>query len=235
MGDESGVTATRITERVDRRAFLVGGAGLALPFLATTQAFAAPSGVPASGQVGFKVYRKGSPIGEHRLKFDQDGDSLTVTTDVHILVKLGPVPVYHFTQHVVERWRGDRFMSLDSTASTQTSHDKVTVRRTADGIHVEPSGDDPYTVPEIYPLTHWNPRVYQSGVLFNPKDGKAQKVALAARTDDTVKLNDGSSIHATRYAVTGDSVMDEYYDAQGVWSGMHSRVQDGSYVDYRRL
>src|ERR1700753_1955239 len=101
MGDESGTAATRTGEGVHRRAFLIGGAGLALPFATAPDALSAPSGVPAAGQIAFRVYRKGAPIGQHQLKFDADGDGLTVTTDVHILVRIGPVPVYYFNQHVV--------------------------------------------------------------------------------------------------------------------------------------
>jgi len=220
-----------------RRAFLTGGAaaGLILPLMRPGVARAAPAGVPPDGKVAFKVMRKGAHIGEHSLTFSQDGDGLTVQTDVRITVHVGPVPVYHHTQRCIEHWKGDRFMGLESTTSSNVSHDTVTARRTPDGIRVEPSSGDPFTASaDILPLTHWNRFAYQ-GPLFDPQNGKLLKINLVGRTDDMVQQADGSSIKATRWTVTGDGTMDDYYDAGGVWAGLHVKVRDGSRVEYLRL
>ena len=219
-----------------RRAFLASGAaGLALPWLGPRPARAALSGIPSEGKVAFKVMRKGAHIGEHSLAFAQDGDSLIVTTDVRITVHIGPVPVYHHTQHCVERWKGDRFVSLDSTTNSNVSHDTVSVRRTPDGLRIEPSSGAPFSAPaEALPLTHWNRFAYQ-GPLFDPEKGKLLKETLVARADDMIPVADGSMVKVTRWSVTGDGVMDDYYDAGGVWAGLHVKVRDGSRVEYLRL
>ena len=220
---------------VGRRAFLAGGMGLIVPAFAAVRAQAAPSGVPTDGKVAFKVMRKGAHIGEHALTFTQDGDGLTVQVEVRITVHIGPVPVYHYAQHITERWKGDRFVSLDSATSSNVSHEKMTARRGADGVHIEPSGGAPFTAPaDALPLTHWNRFAYQ-GPLFDPQTGKLLKLSLASRGDDMVQLADGSSVKAVRWSVTGDGVMDDYYDAGGVWTGLHVKVQDGSQVQYLRL
>ena len=220
-----------------RRAFLAGGAaaGLALPWLAPGRARAALSGIPADGKVAFKVLRKGAHIGEHSLRFDQDGDSLTVQTEVRITVHIGPVPVYHHTQRCIEHWKGDRFVSLESTTNSNVSSDTVTARRTTDGVRIEPGSGAPYTAPaEALPLTHWNRFAYQ-GPLFDPQGGKLLKESLVTRADDMIPQADGSMIKVTRWSVTGDGVMDDYYDSSGVWAGLHVKVRDGSRVEYLRL
>jgi hypothetical protein len=219
-----------------RRAFLASGAaGLALPWLRPGRARAALSGIPADGKVAFKVMRKGAHIGEHSLTFSQDGESLTVQTDVRITVHIGPVPVYHHSQRCIEHWKGDRFVGLESTTNSNVSHDVVTARRTADGLRIEPGSGAPYTAPaETLPLTHWNRLAYQ-GPLFEPQNGKLLKETLVARADDMIALADGSMIKVTRWSVTGDGVMDDYYDAGGVWAGLHVKVRDGSRVEYLRL
>jgi hypothetical protein len=53
--------------------------------------------------------------------------------------------------------------------------------------------------------------------------------------EEMVKLADGASVKATRYAVTGDASVDDWYDTANVWTALHGRVVDGSYIDYRRL
>ena len=221
---------------IGRRVFLAGGAaGLASPWVGPARARAALSGIPADGKVAFKVIRKGAHIGEHSLRFAQDGDSLTVTTEVRITVRIGPVPVYHHTQHCVEHWKGDRFMALESTTNSNVTHDVVTARRTADGVRIDPASGNPYTAPaEALPLTHWNRFAYQ-GPIFDPQGGKLLKMTLVGRADDMIPEADGSMIRVTRWSVTGDGVMDDYYDGGGVWAGLHVKVRDGSRVEYLRL
>lgn len=223
-------------ETLQRRAFLAGGAaGLALPWLGAEPALAAPSGVPADGKVAFKVMRKGAHIGEHSLRFDQDGDNLTVTTDVRITVRIGPVPVYHHSQHCVEHWKGDRFVGLESTTSSNVARETVTVRRSAEGVRIEPASGAAFVAPaDALPLTHWNRFAYQ-GTLFDPQAGKLLKMTLVARAEDSIPEADGSMIKVTRWSVTGDGVMDDYYDGGGVWAGLHVKVRDGSRVEYLRL
>ncbi len=93
----------------------------------------------------------------------------------------------------------------------------------------------PFVAPaDTLPLTHWNRFAYQ-GPLFDPQTGKMVKETLVSRSDDMIQLADGSSVKATRWSVTGDGVMDDYYDAAGVWTGLHVKVQDGSHVEYLRL
>lgn len=237
MGGDVAAPAAGAHRRLARRAFLAGAAaaGLGLPLLRPGLARAALAGIPADGKVAFKVMRKGAHIGEHSLRFDMDGDTLTVQTDVRITVHVGPVPVYHHTQRCTEHWKGDRFLALESTTNSNVSHATVTARRTGDGVRVEPAGGAAYTAPaEALPLTHWNRFAYQ-GPLFDPQDGRLLKETLVGRAEDMIQTADGSSLKVTRWSVTGDGVMDDYYDSGGVWAGLHVKVRDGSRVEYLRL
>ncbi len=237
MGEHAAGNRDRAQAVMGRRAFLIGGvgAGLALPLLRAAPAFAQPSGIPSSGKIAFRVLRRGAHIGESTVTFTQDGDSLTVRTDVHIQVRVGPVPVYRYTHLCTEHWSGNRFMGLESSTNSNMSREKVTARRMPDGLHIEPSAGTPYVVSgDSLPQTHWNRFAYM-GPMFNPQDGRPLKETLVSRTPDTVKLADGSSVPATRWSLTGDGVMDDFYDATGVWTGLHAKVQDGSYVEYLRL
>lgn len=239
MGDDAAEVTGWTRHRMGRRAFLISGvgAGLTLPLLGATSAWAQPAGVPPGGQLAFKVMRKGVHIGEHALTFTQDGDNLSVHTEVRITIKVGPVPVYHYVHRCTERWTGARFTNLESSTSANgVSRESIKARRTSDGIYIEPAVGDPYTASaDCLPLTHWNRLAYQGAPLFNPQDGKPMHETLVSKGDDMVKLADGTSIRATRYSVKGDGTMDDFYDAAGVWTGLHSKVQDGSYVDYLRL
>ena len=124
MGKHAAEKRDRAQDLMGRRAFLIGGAGagLVLPLvLRGTPAAAQPSGIPASGKIAFRVLRKGQHIGESTVTFTQDSDSLTVRTEVHIQVKVGPVPVYRYTHICTEHWSGNRFMGLESATNSNMS------------------------------------------------------------------------------------------------------------------
>jgi hypothetical protein len=237
---DDGNAASGYAMKMDRRSLLINGlgAGLALSALGLPAlAKAAVSGVPADGKLAFQVWRQGSHIGEHALTFQQDGDDLTVQIDVHILIKIGPVPVAKYTHSCKERWSGGQFQSLDATSKqTPGTRQHTVARRTADGIYIEPASGEPYTISgDTLPMSHWN-RQDMRAPLFNPQDGKLLKeTGRVTKGEEMIKLADGSSIKATRYAILGDAAVDDWYDANNVWTAMHGRVVDGSYIDYLRL
>jgi hypothetical protein len=228
----------RIATRPGRRALILGGlaASATLPFR-PARARAVISGVPAGGHLAFQVWRKGSHIGEHALMFQQEGDDLIVQIDVHILVKIGPVPVASYGHSCKERWSGTQFQGLEAIShSSPGAQQHVIARRTSDGIYVEPAAGAPYTIAgDTLPMSHWNRQVMKAP-LFNPQDGKLLKeTSRTMKGEEMVKLADGASVKATRYAVTGDASVDDWYDTANVWTALHGRVVDGSYIDYRRL
>jgi hypothetical protein len=236
--DEGNATTGNAME-MGRRALLVRslGAGLALSALGLpAMAKAAGYGVPSDGRLAFQVWRKGGHIGEHALTFQQDGDDLTVLIEVHILVKIGPVPVMRYTHSCRERWSGGQFQGLEATSHSNLERQHVVARRSADGLYVEPASGTPYTTSaDTLPMSHWN-RQDMRAPLFNPQDGKLLKESTRVfKGEEVVKLADGSSIKATRYAIGGDAAVDDWYDSANVWTALHGRVVDGSYIDYLRL
>jgi len=112
-----------------RRTLLAAGLSLAAP--------SALAAGPASGRLAFAVYRNEVKVGEHIMVFTGDPSSPVVTTDVAMQVRLGPVPVYRYTHHAVERWAGGRFTSLDTNTNSNGKREKVTARRSADGLTIE--------------------------------------------------------------------------------------------------
>jgi hypothetical protein len=237
---DDGGSAARLSQAgIGRRALLLQGLGAGLTFSALGPAALARtlSGVPAEGKLAFQVWRNGAHIGEHDLKFEQDGDELTVQINVRIVVRVGPVPVMKYTHSCKERWSGGgAFLGLESVSHSNLTKQVVSAKRSADGIWIQPASGDAYTVPgDTLPMSHWNRQMMKSP-LFNPQDGKVLKESSrTVKGKEMVKLADGSMVEATRYAVTGDASVDDWYDAGNVWTALHGRVVDGSYIDYLRL
>jgi hypothetical protein len=202
-----------MTPTFSRRAILLGGLTLAAP---------APlwAATPAGRKLAFTVLRNGARVGEHHMAFSGDPASPTVTTDVQMLVRLGPVPVYRYIHHAVERWSGGAFASLETSTNGNGKLQKVSARRTDSGLVIE-TGQGRVTGPaNAAPFTHWNPDVFGKP-LFNPQEGQMLKVTAARK--------------GLTWSIRGEAEIDDSYDAAGVWTGLRGRLKDGSTMEYRRI
>lgn len=210
-----------------RRGLIVVGASA----LAAPGAFAA---APANGRLAFAVFRGKDKVGEHLMRFSRSGPGLTVSTEVEMRVKLGPIPVFRYAHTATERWRDDRFASLATRTETNGKVEQVKAEATGAGVAIEGPGGRLTAPATAAPLTHWNSAALD-GPLFNPQLGKIMKVRTARAGRESVQLADGRSMPATRWTIRGEAEIDNWYDTAGAWAGLRGRLEDGSTMIYRRL
>lgn len=210
---------------LSRRGLMAGGLVLfACPALAAA---------PAGRRLSFVVSRNGEEVGAHRMTFSGPAAAPRVLTEVEMLVKLGPVPVFRYRHTAEERWADGRFQSLETRTNANGRNRHVVARRTSAGVVIE-AGRERIAAPEdAAPLTHWNTAAF-GDPLFNPQEGKLLKIAANRRGGETIRLTDGSPLAATRWTLRGDAEIDNWYDAQGVWAALRGKLPDGSTMDYKR-
>lgn len=197
---------------LSRRRLLAAGLALATP---------TPLWAAEPRRLAFAVLRNGAHIGEHRMTFSGDA----VATEVQMAVKLGPVTVYRYRHQATERWSGGRFASLDTSTDSNGKAQKVTARRVGAGVIIETLRGRATLAPDAAPLTHWNPKVFE-GPLFNPQDGKALKVTAVRKPGGRA---------AQLWSLRGDAEIDDWYDAESIWTALRGRLKDGSTLEYRRI
>ncbi|CAN7595957.1 DUF6134 family protein [Phenylobacterium sp. LjRoot164] len=188
----------------------------------------------AADKLAFAVFRNGVRVGEHEMSFSGPAEDVAVRTEVSLLVKLGPVPVYRYTHRAVERWRGGRFASLETTTNGNGKLQRVEARRDADAVVIEGAGGRVRAAADAAPLTHWKSEVL-GGPLFNPQEGKLLRLTARRVGAEQVKLASGKLIAATRWSLRGESQIDDWYDQGGAWAALRGRLPDGSTMEYRRL
>lgn len=212
---------------IDRRSLL----GAAVALLATPALAARPD----ADRMEFEVWRQKHKIGSHTLAFQGNGDDFTVTIAASMQVKLGPITVFRYRHQATEIWRGGRFAELHSQTVSNSKTEMVDAVRSASGVRIETGAGKVVTVSaEAQPLTHWNQRALLLP-LFNPQTGAPIKKTVTRQPGQSVALADAREVAATAYVITGDAQITDWYDAQGVWSALHGRVEDGSFIDYRRV
>ena len=198
---------------VGRRELMLSGAGLALtPGLV----WAAPP-----SRLTFQVFRNGTKVGEHQIVFAGDDDNRTLTTDVAMTVKIGPVPVYKYKHAAIERWVGGKWASVETTTNGNGKIYKASGK--AMGTYVQIVGPQG-TVrgpADAVPFTHWNQANFGKP-LFNQQEGKMLKVTAT-------KVGPG------HWAVRGETEIDDFYDAAGNWIALKGKLEDGSRMEYKRV
>ena len=84
-----------------REAIVLAGGGVVAVSLVNPAAATVPT------DVRFDVYRKGSAIGTHVIRFSQTGGTLKVASQVDIQVKVAFITVYRYEQTGNDDWEND--------------------------------------------------------------------------------------------------------------------------------
>lgn len=172
-------------------------------------------------RLAFAAIRNGRRIGEQRMSFASDGESLLVHTVAEMAVKLGPLTLYRYRHEANERWKGDRFDSLDTQTNANGKLLRVTARRTDAGVEITSAAGLVVKAPEsALPFSHWNRKI-ATAPLFNPQDGKL--------VHETVVATPG------KLSFRGEVEIDDFYDDAGTWVGLVGKLSDGSKMEYRPI
>ena len=182
--------------------------------------------------IDFTVLRKGKPFGRHMLTFDRDesGD-LTVTTDVDLRVKIGPITAFRYRLDSVENWVNGQLVGLNGTSNSDGRKGRVSAVQENGQLAVESTKFDGVLPLTTIPSSHWNRmQVYQDQML-STETGELLEIDVETIGDDVVMVA-GQPVEATHYRLKSDLTVDLWYDAQSRWVKLAFKVrgQDIEYV-----
>jgi hypothetical protein len=111
----------------------------------------------------------------------------------------------------------------------------MSARRVEAGLRVEGSGTDPYIAPEdALPTSYWNAQMLRAPMI-GTQDGMLVHPRVTEKPIEPVRLASGAETAVRCYSLTGDLVLDLWYDPESHWMGMRFVVADGSVISYERL
>ncbi|GAB4299117.1 MAG: hypothetical protein Kow0058_15060 [Roseovarius sp.] len=176
---------------------------------------AAAASVPASGALIFDVLRKGRDIGDYAIRFQPQGDVLTVQLKTDVAVRFLGIPAYVFTQDSTETWKDGRLISL--RAVTNDNGQRHDIRLGAS---------------DVLPASLWNAAIVKARRALNTIDGHEMAIRVARIGDERVDTGHGP-VAATHYRLSGDLARDLWFAADGTLVKVAFVGDDGSAIAYR--
>ncbi len=229
MTDVAGPTCD--LENIERRRLLkLASATAAIPLLGSI--FPAATCAEYRSDIRFHTLYQGSPVGEHRVEFQVHGDRLTVTTDIHILIKVLFFTAFQFTHKAVEVWRDGQLESVDSTTDdngTQLTVAGVVVR---DGFRII-GLDGPFMAPPNLLTTNtlWDSRLLHESKMIDVQYGGEVGLVVKPQGEEQVVTPRGQ-VTARRYQIiTPNYAGSLFFDGEGRWvKGLMER--EGEILEY---
>lgn len=186
---------------------------------------------PADGaRLEFDVLRDGGKFGTHILRFDREGDTLTVDTDVELRVTLGPITLFEHLHDVTEKYSADRLVWIGSRTKTGGKWKTLSVEAVDGGFNVKGEKFKGLLTSPIIPSTHWNEDQMRQGFLFSTETGEKLPMKVTDRGIEKIKAG-GRMVDARRYDVDSELDASFWYDAQGRWVKTAFEAQ-GSKIEY---
>jgi hypothetical protein len=196
--------------RLTRREAILGGAAAvtlaALPVSAAT------------GTRRLELYRGNSRIGEKQITVRRDGDTVAVTTDIAIAVRVLGLTVYRYTLESREVWENGQLARLDARTNDDGAAHFARAARSGDGLAIEGSEYRGTVAGNPATTTYWSSAFLERPVWISTQDGRPWRVRAQAVGTEPFPTA-GGSVNATRWHVRGDLDLDLFYDGAGEWVG----------------
>jgi hypothetical protein len=210
-----------VTESTSRQASFSRGwsaraAGAVL--LSLLAAFSVARAARADDPLGIYIYtisRDGTPIGQQRMEFVNDGEKLRVLSHTELDVSLLGLSVYGFNQQVEEVRSAGKLMSLTSEADDDGTDRKVSLSLQGDLLKGDYNGNDRAIDPKLITSLFWQKPPMGETQLIDTLRGKVRDVHVKELGAETLTLPVGR-IETKHYQLTGEWKRDLWYDANGI-------------------
>ncbi len=166
----------------------------------------------------FRVLRRGSSIGEHRVEFRMDGDRLIVDTHIDIAVKLLFFTFFRLRHNAREIWQSGRLASV--TSETERDRTRLTVSGNAVENGFRVVGEEGPFLATAHLLTTnslWDSRIVRESRLIDVQYGGESGLLTRSLGHAEVETPQGP-VRASRYQlITPHYAGSVFYDSDQRW------------------
>ncbi|HLS67763.1 MAG TPA: DUF6134 family protein [Kiloniellales bacterium] len=222
---------------INRRHFLAGLAGIALPALLPRGAAALPD---LLDETYFAIRLGRSQIGEHFLRVRRENDFLVAEQEGEAIVRLGPIPVTRIRQSSIEVYRDGLLESLriaNESGYYEPRRRSITAEAAGDSILlVDNQGRDYEIDRRAMPGTGWRKASLEAPVLISPRNGKPREPGVIFHGPTQVQAMAGPPLPAERWELRGDDMDSQlWYEAGSNRLVRMVMRYEGRDIEYLRL
>ncbi len=176
-----------------------------------------PDGFPGNRTIVYDIVRDGAVVGRYRVDFAQDGEDLTVTTDVEIDVSLLFIPVYSLRHHGVEQWQKGELVAYNSETDDNGRNRFIDMVPQDGDWRVEHDGELDIRPGAALIGTLWHPDTVNRTMLIDPIKGKLRDIVIADRGMETITVPLGT-VEARHISIGGEVSQEVWYGPDGhIW------------------
>jgi hypothetical protein len=170
-------------------------------------------------------------IGTYTNIVSRNGSSADVRTDLHVVVKVIGIPMFHEDATRQEWWQGQRLVAFNSTTddngtkivvSGQADRSGFVIRSTSNGTLIAP--------PQVHPSNPWAPFLLHTDTIMSTKTGRVNPVVVTD-TGEVTATFDGQSMHVHQWFVDGEKHQVVWIDGQGVVIAFQTQ-ENGSTINF---
>lgn len=205
-----------------RRLLSLGAAALVLPVLGLGAPVRARASTNANmvlpENLDFHTLYHGASVGEHKVTFQMQGDTLVVTTHIDILIKVWFVTAYQYAHDAVEVWQAGHLVSVDSITTDNGVVTTVSGQTVHDGFRIS-SSDGPFIAPPalLTSNTLWDRRLMQESTILDVQHGGVTGLVVKPLGEEQVETPHGA-VTANRFQIiTPHYAGSLFFDGGGRW------------------
>ncbi|MBT4739967.1 MAG: hypothetical protein HOO09_06230 [Rhodospirillaceae bacterium] len=182
----------------------------------------------------FDVYRKGSRVGRHKVKFERDGDLLKVESHFKLKVKVLFITAYKYEFHAHGVWKDGVFQSVKAEINDNGNESSVDAYLDESGKFYSTGYKGSFVAANwIYPTNHWNVGAVDSDVVLDTLNGRISKVDILRQGIEAIDTRKDGLVDAERFEHTGElKNVIVWYDRDGRWVGMKFTTNKGETLHY---
>lgn len=161
----------------------------------------------------YTILMDGNPIGQEQVRFQQQGDSMTVNVTATTRVKVLFLN-FRYDHERQEVWRGGTLDRMTARTDDDGKPHSIDMTRKGDGYALTVDGKPGTVAGTALPLTLWTPEVLKRPTLLSIIDAQPYKVRIQSLGSETVEAG-GRKVEAQHHRITGDVERDLWFAADG--------------------
>lgn len=172
----------------------------------------------APSAVSFRALRNGAPIGTHTIRFRQDGERLTVSTRVDIVVKVLLFTAYYIKHESEEIWQGGRLVAVRSTTDDNGTRLQVSGNAVEGGFRII-GEEGPFLAPAQLLTSNalWDIRTLSADRLIDVQHGGVIGLAVKRLSPAVVETPRGTARAQRHHLITPHYAGTLFHDDSGRW------------------